>query len=500
MHPSNAFAFATMTLLFLWLMRLKISFVCFVLLFLAGCSSLHKKAGELMEEKVYDEAQKVYLEILRGDPKDTKALIGLKKAREGSIGARLIEVRQQRFGGNMTEAAELLRDILINIKTWQVYPSGAVAFTQGEETDFAVRDLEAESRIALSQDHPLRVAFFLARYQDFFQEKRLKIFQNLRAAASQMGLEKCRKGLGSTRKDLSYYREFLANTCIFWGDKQPELKKPVSHGLYNRVATQIQLDELPEQLKTRLENETQTAFQYSPWYDAAGAGPLTLSISGRYSFQTGRKPAVFTHAYEQVEPYSSTELVEKHRSVPVKTTKNFATPDGKTGTETTTEYRDETYTQLETITRTRTVTYHFNYDGTEIEQNLTLQTAAKARLVGLSEPVTLTATVNDRNLTAESQTNIPSKQLYARTAVIRNENEWFQAQMEAWRKQNLEQLRDLWVRNFCQPFQANADVTQQGDRVFQCLRERNRPTPPFADSWLEQHEGVNTSELNQVLK
>jgi hypothetical protein len=465
---------------------------------LAACSTLHRKAEKLMDARVFDQAQTIYLEILAHHPKDTDALIGLKKAREGSIGDQLIEVRQQRLGGNTEEAAERLRQILISIKDWKVYPGGAVASTQNEEVDYAVRDLERESRIALAQNHPLRVAFLLERFSSFFQEKRLQVLEALRHQASDRGLDDCRRGLASSAKGLTFYREYLARECVYFGDQRAELKEPVVHGLYNRVNLTGQVSGLPDFLKVSLENEAQKTMQDSPWYDAKGPRTLSVAYDGTYAFGTERRHAIFTHAYEEQEPYTEEEFVTKHRSHPVSVTKSFTQPDGKSGTVSTTEYADETYTERETVTHLRTVTRSFNYDGTEIEQNINLHTTLRATL--LSSPVVLTSSISDRNMSSESQTNIPVKGLYARTAVIKNENEWFAAQLARWHTQNLSQLRDLWSRNYCQGFSADAALERQGNTVFQCLRDNSKPAPALMDGWLQTHEGVSASELQAVLK
>ena len=51
-------------------------------LLLVGCSSTLKKAGNLMESGAYEQAIPLYEQILREDPKNEEAIIGLKTARE----------------------------------------------------------------------------------------------------------------------------------------------------------------------------------------------------------------------------------------------------------------------------------------------------------------------------------------------------------------------------------------------------------------------------------
>ena len=480
-------------------MLLVIFFLGTSVLYLTACSSLGDKADALMAEKSYEEAESIYKEILARSPHDTHALIGLKKARQGAISSELIIVRRQRLGGNPEQADEDLRNILLSLKDWKVYPTGAVAFTQNEEMDYAVQDLVQRSRALLSQHHPLKVAYLLDRYSEFFQEKNLPLLKQLRDAANNQGLAACRTSLAVTNKSLTYYREFLAKECVYWGDTRPEMKNPIQHGLFGRLELQGGVPGVPDALRPRLENEIQHFLQQSPWYDSTSNKTLRAAYSGNYSFKTVRHPTEFTHAYQEEEPYNSFELVTKHRAHAVAVSRQEMQPDGHVATVNTTEYRDEPYSEMETITRRRTVTKSFNFPGTEIEQNISLRSVISGKMDDAAAEFRLTANSADRNLTSESQTQVPSMSLYSRQAKIMEENEWFAQILSGWSQQNLEQLRDIWVHKYCQDFQSDWSEAQQGDRVFSCLRERSRAAPAFVDAWLKQNLGVQSLELRAIL-
>jgi hypothetical protein len=469
--------------------------LCFMLL--SACSTLHSKAQQLYDEHAYEEAQRIYLEILQSDHNDTKALIGLKRTREGLISKKLIEIRQHRFGGNTEQAAEELRKVLLELKDWSLYPSGAVAFTQSEETEYAVRSLMGEVSLALQLGHPLRAAYLLDHYHLFFQGRTLPLLERLHKDAAVRGLERCRSGLQSADPTFTYLREFLSKVCIFWGDPKVELKKPLVHDLFNKFVIRATDTQLSDSLRVRLEIDLQNLFTESPWYDPMGPKSLSLNYSSRYAFKTDRRAAIFTHAYQEQEPYTATEWVTKHRSHPVSVTKSFTQADGKVGTLTTTEYQDETYSESETVTRMRTVTKSFEYNGTEISQDIALRSEVRAGLT--SEPAVLTAAVTDRNATAESQTEIPSQGLYARTAKVYDENVWFTQILGQWHKQNLEQLRALWRNLYCRGFSSDASTAQQGNTVFRCLRTSDS-APEFVQSWLNSNEGIDFDQLRSIIK
>ena len=104
------------------------------ILFATSCTTLSKQAKEQLEKKNYDEALLLYDRLVSEKPDDGEALEGRRKAREGVIDKNLIRVRLARMGKNYQESLELLREIALKEREWALYPSGAVAFTQAEET------------------------------------------------------------------------------------------------------------------------------------------------------------------------------------------------------------------------------------------------------------------------------------------------------------------------------------------------------------------------------
>ncbi|TSA04206.1 MAG: hypothetical protein D4R81_02210, partial [Nitrospiraceae bacterium] len=118
-----------------------------------GCNQLHRDAQTLMEGENYGDAAKVYERILKVDPSDAKAIVGLKKARLGWIDKKLLDVRMLRLAEQAGPASELLKQIIKSEREWQFYPEGAVQYTQEEETQYAVRFIKAQTDAWSAKGH-----------------------------------------------------------------------------------------------------------------------------------------------------------------------------------------------------------------------------------------------------------------------------------------------------------------------------------------------------------
>ena len=381
-----------------------IIFCLFTGLALVGCTSLNEKAEKLMHEKSYEDAERIYQQILRKHPQDVDAIVGLKRAREGVISSELLLVRRDRLSGNSTQAFEQLRSILERLKAWQVYPTGAVAFTQNEEMDYAVRDLSQRTGELLSQNHPLKAAYLLDRYKDFFQEKNLFLIDRLHKNAAQLGLTHCRQSFATTPPERGYYLEFLVKECRFWGETRAMLNRPISHGLIGHLDLTGTITELPSALTPVFEKALTEAIEQSPWYEPTSLKHVPLNYHGQFGFQTSRRSTMFTQAYEEEVPYTSSELVTKTRTEMRPVTRTVPGIDGILTQQTTLEPEEVPSTEFENVTRMRSETRYFNYPGFDIEQTISLNVEADLLLPGTGSLAHLTGSSDDRNVTTESMT------------------------------------------------------------------------------------------------
>jgi|GEM_PF-4008882 len=474
-------------------------FCLFAGLGLAGCTSLNDKAEKLMQEKSYEDAERIYQQILRQHPQDVDAIVGLKRAREGAISSELLLVRRDRLSGNSSQAFEQLKSILERLQVWQIFPTGAVAFTQNEEIDYAVRNLSQQTGELLSQNHPLKAAYLLDRYQDFFQEKNFPLLDRLHKNAAQLGLTHCRQSFASTPQDRGYYLEFLVKECRFWGETRVMLNRPISHGLIGHLDLNGAINELPSTLTPVFEKALNEAIEQSPWYEPTSLRHVELNYRGQFAFQTSRRSTMFTQAYEEEVPYTSSELVTKTRSELRPATRMLPGPNGTLTPQTMLENEEVPYTEFENVTRMRSETRYFYYPGLDIEQTISLDAAADLLLPGKGSPAHLTGSSNDRNVTTESVTEVPRMNLYRKIAKIYEVNYWSIPIIEAWRQQIISQLHQEWSQTHCSSIQASTNLTQQADEVFACLRDTSQSAPPAADAWLNQHLGLPSLELKTLL-
>ncbi len=470
-----------------------------ILSFATACTSLHGKAEKLMQEKSYEDAENIYQQILRKHPDDVDAIVGLKKAREGVISSELLLVRRERLSGNNYQANEQLKSIIDRLSKWQVYPTGAVAFTQNEETDYAIQNIAQHTGELLSVNHPLKAAFLLDHFKDLFQEKNLTLLDRLHKNAAQIGLTHCRQNFAITPRERGFYLEFLARECRYWGDTREMLKQPIQHGLIGHLDLTGSVTGLPPSLTPVFESAIRSAIEESAWYEAASLKHVKLNYQGQFEFNTDRRSTMFTQSYEEQVPYSSNELVYKTRTEMRPVTRMQPGPDGNLTPQTTVEPQEVNYSEMESVTRMRSETRYFNYPGFNIDQTILLNAGADISLPGTNNSSHLTSSKNDRNITTESMTEIPRIGLYRHVARIYDVNEWSLRMIESWRQQIRLQLGEAWNFTHCGNIQTSTVMSQQADEVFACLRNADQNSPPSLDAWLVKNLGLPSLELQSLL-
>ena len=145
---------------------------------------------------------------------------------------------------------------------------------------------------------------------------------------------------------------------------------------------------------------------------------------------------MFTQAYEEEVPYTSSELVTKTRSELRPATRILPGPNGTLTPQMTLENEEVPYTEFENVARMRSETRYFYYPGLDIELTISLNAAADLLLPAKGSPAHLTGSSNDRNVTTESVTEVPRMNLYRKIAKIYEVNYWSFPIIEAWLQQN----------------------------------------------------------------
>jgi hypothetical protein len=271
-----------------------------LLVLFTSCTTQYKKAQNLMAERNFDEALTIMEDLNQKDPKDSDYQVGLKQAREGVIDQTLIRVRMARLANNNQESLELLRKTIERENAWGLFPTGAVAFTQNEESTEAFKTLRAEVYSLNQRQRHLRVLYLIERYKILFPETRRKAFDlafnDAKTHAKKFCLEKSR----TTSEDTHFYNQLISKWCSYASQKAI-IAKSVSP-LYKDVTISVKQqyqEPLPSGLTAALDKNINEQLLKTGWYDKTSRKDLDLTTTGTYRFMQIHTRESRNHAYTE---------------------------------------------------------------------------------------------------------------------------------------------------------------------------------------------------------
>lgn len=474
------------------LQRLTLTAILATLLFSSACSTAHKRAQELLDQGLYDDALQAYSELLGEDPKDEDALVGRKKSRDGWIDRHLIEVRLRRQAGDFSAAMDQLHDVVAKEREWGVSPAGKVAFTQGEERDYAVRFAAHETHASLDAHTPLRAAVFFSKYSIVYDSEPDARVDELKQQMNDGGKRSCASFKSEPIGGKPDLARLLKAYCEHWGEEGPsrtlaktqELAPYSNDALLKPAVTRLRPDQ-----EIFLQDELRKSFEQTAWYDSRASRGLELKVNGQLDQTHTIQPEARTQVYAEEEPYDERTLVTKTRSVPYT---DYV--DGKPVT----NYRQETYSEIETITRYRTVHHSYHYTALKHQQTLSLRLATGYTLAG--QPLSLDLNQTSEASGYEHDENHPSIGLSPSRPNLPNPDDWVRAQLSRFAADFKAKSIARWQEAYCQPVSPDPGFADGGQDVAHCLRQPGIKPPGFADQWFKTHFGCSASDGLRMIR
>ena len=482
------------------------------LIFNSGCSTLHNSAKEFLEKKSYQDAINVYQEILESDSSDEKALIGLKKAQLGWISQKLIEVRLLRLSGNHNKSLNLLLEVYNRQNLWGVFPFGAVAFTQKEETQFARTSVIQVVNEALKENKPLRAQLYLDRYNSLFQPlKAQNQFKDLQLAVRKSGVKFCSRAYSALKTDQYYYGSFIKNLCQIWSHKNPNLKKQVMHihgKLYSNVNIDFDIPNLPEPVAKNITDNFKASFKATPWYKESAKNSLNISLKGEYFYKHLKTDETLKHTYTVSVPYEKKYIKDKdyERDKPdflqamdtVFTIANAVASlsgDYKGSSSYEKDNHDGTVTVYKTkyYDETRVTSYSAIKHTEEFKGNILLKSTL------WDDAIEISYDMEDRNISVEHNNNSPKIGLTPKKADLIGKNEWLHILTKPIVDRLNSHLVAAWDTKFCESDFDYENTQQPIESMFRCLKVRKQNVPLNILSWFESVHGVSYNEAHEVL-
>ena len=340
---------------------------------LLACASAEKDAREKLETGDYAGAAEIFEKIVRKEPENAEAKEGLRRAREGVIGDRLISVRKARTSANADSALDQLLEIHSLEKAWGVYPAEAARFTQDEETAFAWKPFVERVEIALRAKQPLRAETLWMRYGPVFASgKSAQPLDALSVHIVRAGKSRCEDLVGRVGRHDPYYAGFVARYCRHWkASARPAagIEKGRLRDLIGAVAWTGKIDGTSDAQMAIVRKTLEDGLRGTAWFDPAGAKRLPVSLAGASHFSHTKTMVTRVKEYDEDEAYETTETVTKTRSVPYDATVTEVDPvDGQLKTRTVQKVREESYLDSEPVVRHRSVRRQFPYSALYHEQ------------------------------------------------------------------------------------------------------------------------------------
>lgn len=483
--------------------------VTLALVFLTACSSLHKRAQTYFEAEDFESAAATYSEILRQEPDNQEARLGLRKSREKWIDQKLVQTRLLRLGGNATGAADLLAKIYVNEVSWDLFPKGAVAFTQEEESRLAADAIAADARKAVRDEKPVKAMWLTAKYKNFFQGERKPLLKSLEAEAQAAGQAQCKTLVKTLQSDHYYYGHFVKRFCETWGAKPPVLsaqRTAIQRELYGEPEIALELIGFSQAHAVFLENALKEKWKASPWFDPGGKKAFALAVKGGYQYAHQEQTETLTHAYNVQIPYTH-EWTETKAEQKTEAKSDFLAALDTAATlvslftntpgagRSVRDNGDGTVTISETRYRSEPRTR--DYPARRHTQRFGVTFEAKGRLQ--NDVVAVSLENREEHQTTAHDNTMHEIGLFPKKPELIPESQWIQKQAEELVSRFQGRLKEEWINRYCKATLDQAQPSRLREAGFRCLRLDGSEASADFTNWFVAQTGVPVADAVLVL-
>jgi hypothetical protein len=437
----------------------------------SSCSTLTKQAKEQLENKNYDEALILYDRLVSEKPNEGEALEGQRKSREGVIDKNLIRVRLARLGQNYQESLDLLREIVIKERQWNLYPSGAVAFTQSEETTEAKNILNAQLHSIQKEKKPLKSLYWIERYRTIFDEKYQVYLGNFKNSAYQEGEVQCKAWTKTVSAEFPFWSQFVKRFCTTM--KVESKFADFDKKLFLKADVFSEKTFMPIPLQQMIASDVSKVFNSTGWYDPAAKKKLTLTLNGNYRFDESKVRERRVHSYNVSVPY--TEYVEHDRV-------------DSTG---------KSYKVSEPVTKYRDEQRQYGYFGILIDQRIDFDSNLKPDILAINSFHFSFNKVAEDFVHTE---NIPSMKLYPMEPdKTKSEPRWLVQISNDFSLELKKSLIADFKHNFCDSLSESMNSNTLSDRSLLCLRETLPSPVAVTERHFQDKFGLTVAETGSLI-
>lgn len=494
-------------------------------LLLVACASSMERAQDSLGKGNFEDAVARFERLAADDPGNAEAQEGLRKARDGYLGAKLIQVRQARNAGDWDGAIGGLLHVIEREGAWKQPPGGPAAFTQQEEATELSREARRRVDASIKAQFPLQAELSVRKFEPILKaSENVKLLGQLRSQVRAAGKAKCADFKRERLERAPYFARFVRSFCQFHGEEMRALgagARSVSDDLvagwaFAPAAPAEAAARFPAPARLIAESALRDALKRTAWYDPEGdakaTGKLTLDLDEKRE----KSGTVLSKDYKENETYYESVPVQRTRQVSY--TEQVPVIDPVTqaqkmvGVQRT---REESYWQNEQQQRTRQLSRTHRYPAWKHQQELKLAIGGEFAVLKHEFDAHLNEKKNVEGI--EHDETFALADLKPERPALLDPAAWTTEMAKAYAAQVEERLSQLWRDLYCRAEGSKADAAAttagegakaaardetraaSGEKVFRCARQASAEPPAYVESWHQAHLGVGTIQARALL-
>ncbi|WP_408095878.1 hypothetical protein ACJVC5_12615 [Peredibacter sp. HCB2-198] len=454
-----------------------------LLLLVCSCSSAKKKAIELSEKGLHEEAVSYWAEALKKDPDDEEVKNGLQSSLEIVSNDKLTNIRDKRLANQYQVAIDELKALTDLQKKYKLKLDFNSSTFQGKEIHYLWPHYQESINTKVKNDLPLSAEADQRHYQDVFSS--MSDWHKVQAKVTKKGVKKCNT-LKLTGEDRPFYRSFVTQFCKYWGPERGLSQTTVSSKLFSKIETTTSIKNLDDTSVVALENALNKSLKESPWYHPESHRAIKMKIAGQYISNPQSQTVKQVHNYKVNVPYTDYQMVQRSRQIPYSAVENGVMV---------TKYRTEYYQNKEPVTRYRTEPRIYEYLATKKTQTLSLNVKGSILFDKNNESFSFMKEETEERFLHDI--NIPDIGLYpAKTDISSPLVKFNSYSLDAAQKFKAD-MNSIWQKLFC-TLPNDRSMASVGENVIRCQRLESYPEE-FVNSWFKNHFGVTAMKARKMI-
>lgn len=456
---------------------------------LLSCTTKLGQANKLLEAGLHQEAAEAFENILKSDPNNADAKIGLAKARSEVWRKELVSIRLLRMSGDARGALERLEALLERIKIWDVskFQSGELVSAE-EEVRNGRRLLTSMIQQKISEKRPIVASFYWNEFDAIREAKQfgaysVELLDDIRKEGFQL-CGKLKPWLSST----SFSFNTVAKTvCASYGgspdtstlDHQKDFR--FSRLIVSGKIDFKNFDGNPQTQVELLRDAIENKMQHVGLYASDSPHTLNIGLSGDYVREYQTRNIIKSHSYMLKVPYQDFEKYEEKEFVKVM----------RNGRE---ESVERPVKKQRPVTRFREEPRTHNYPAVQHREKFRWNASLNAKS---AEETSLSFAQEKENSFVTHNQNLPHMGLKPAEAKFFDATGWLSENYKRFAEQYVEKLTLQMSDRFCQAAKGQETSHEAAENFSRCA-ELN-PKNVAASAWFSSTFGVTRAELLKIL-